>query len=161
MRHALGHFGAYREGVEQLRTVLRQEAKQLSFISFLHWAVVKRSQFAIFDKNQPPNRMAHDYNLFLSTFNGPDEPYIEAFTDVNADRVATRLQYDYCAAYLDFFADDPRKARAIAERYADHPVDRWREAFQTVLVAERLQGLFGLFRLEHVTLPPAGPGARR
>jgi hypothetical protein len=61
------------------------------------------------------------------------EEALEAFAEVNADRVATRVQYDYCAAYLDFFADDPRKARAIAEQYANHPVDRWREAFQTVL----------------------------
>jgi hypothetical protein len=61
------------------------------------------------------------------------EEALEAFGEVNADRVATRIQYDYCGAYLDFFADDPRKARAIAEQYANHPVDRWREAFQTVL----------------------------
>jgi hypothetical protein len=61
------------------------------------------------------------------------EEALEAFAEVNVDRVATRMQYDYCAAYLDFFSDDPRKARAIAEQYQNHPVDRWREAFRTVL----------------------------
>jgi hypothetical protein len=58
-------------------------AKELSFISFLHWATVKRDQFRIFDEaNQPLNRLAHDYNLFLSTFDGQWAPYVEAFTDV-------------------------------------------------------------------------------
>jgi hypothetical protein len=58
-------------------------AKQLSFISFLHWAVVKRAQFHVFDADrQAPNHLAHDYNLFLSTFDGPWDPYVEAFTDV-------------------------------------------------------------------------------
>jgi hypothetical protein len=76
------------------------------------------------------DRLAAVYYLLLQD---RIEEALEAFFEVNVDRVATRVQYDYCAAYLDFFADDPRKARAIAERYAGHPVDRWREAFQTVL----------------------------
>jgi hypothetical protein len=76
------------------------------------------------------DRLAAVYYLLLQ--DRIDEA-LETFADASADRVASRLQYDYCAAYLDFFVDDPRKARAIAERYADHPVDRWREAFQTVL----------------------------
>lgn len=76
VRLGLGLLNKFRES-EQVA------AKQLSFISFLHWAVVRRSQFAIFDEaTQRPNNLVHDYNLFLSTFNGPDEPYIEAFTDV-------------------------------------------------------------------------------
>ncbi len=51
---------------------------------------------------------------------------------VNPDRLATRLQYDYFTAYLDFFSDDPKQARAIAKKYADHPVDRWRQAFAAI-----------------------------
>ena len=74
--------------LNRLRETEQVTAKQLSFISFLHWTVVRRSQFAIFDEaKQRPNRLAHDYNLFLSTFNGPDEPYIEAFTDVLAHAI--------------------------------------------------------------------------
>ncbi len=61
------------------------------------------------------------------------EEALDTFAEVNPDRLATRLQYDYCSAYLDFFADDPQKARGIAERYANYPVDRWRDAFRTVL----------------------------
>ena len=56
-----------------------------------------------------------------------------AFGRVNMDKVATRLQYDYCAAYLDFFTDDHARARAIAIKYADHPVDRWRNTFAAIV----------------------------
>ncbi len=57
------------------------------------------------------------------------EEALAAFAQVNADRVATRMQYDYCAAYLDLFGEDPVRARAIAAKYANHPVDRWRNTF--------------------------------
>lgn len=57
---------------------------------------------------------------------------LSAFGQVNPERVATRMQYDYCQAYLDIFSDVPTKARALAAKYADHPVDRWRQAFQAI-----------------------------
>lgn len=57
---------------------------------------------------------------------------MEHFQQVNVDQLASRLQYDYTAAYLDFFNDDPRLARTIAARYADYPVDRWRNLFLDV-----------------------------
>src|SRR6185312_13364960 len=56
-----------------------------------------------------------------------------AFGKVKPDRVATRLQYDYCAAYLALFTEEPERARAIAAKYAGHPVDRWRNAFAAVV----------------------------
>ena len=55
-----------------------------------------------------------------------------SFARVSVDRVATRMQYDYCAAYLAMFDDEPDRARAIVDRYADHPVDRWRNTFASV-----------------------------
>jgi hypothetical protein len=61
------------------------------------------------------------------------EEALDFFGRVNPEQVATKMQYDYCAAYLDFFTDDPQRARAIAMRYTNHPVDRWRNAF-TALV---------------------------
>jgi hypothetical protein len=57
----------------------------------------------------------------------------EMFSRVNADKIATRMQYDYCKAYLLFFTDEPAQARAIAALYAKHPVDRWRNTFSTIL----------------------------
>jgi hypothetical protein len=55
------------------------------------------------------------------------------FAQVNQSKIATQLQYDYCAAYLEMFNDDPKKARSIAAKYAAHPVDRWRNTFQALL----------------------------
>ena len=57
---------------------------------------------------------------------------IETFAKVNAEKVSTKIQYDYCAAYLDFFSDETKRARAIADKYSDHPVDRWRQAFASI-----------------------------
>ena len=60
------------------------------------------------------------------------EESLSTFGRVNADKVATRMQYDYCAAYLDFFSDDHKRARGIADKYANHPVDRWRQTFAAI-----------------------------
>ena len=60
------------------------------------------------------------------------EEALATFAQVNVDKVSTKMQYDYCAAYLDFFTDDHQKARRIAEKYADHPVDRWRQTFAAI-----------------------------
>jgi hypothetical protein len=56
----------------------------------------------------------------------------DAFARVNVEKVATKTQYDYCAAYLAMFAEDTEKARAIAVRHANHPVDRWRNTFAAI-----------------------------
>ncbi|MCA9031128.1 MAG: hypothetical protein KDA66_09990, partial [Planctomycetaceae bacterium] len=61
------------------------------------------------------------------------EEALATFARVGRDNVATKMQYDYCKAYLAFFSDDPNQARAIAEKYTDHPVDRWRTTFQTIV----------------------------
>jgi len=58
---------------------------------------------------------------------------IATFAKVSPDRLPGRLQYDYMAAYLDFFNEQPSLARSIAERYRDYPVERWRTRFTEVL----------------------------
>lgn len=60
------------------------------------------------------------------------EEAMSTFGKVNAAQIATPLQYDYCAAYLNFFGDDHKQARAIAAKYVDHPVDRWRQTFAAI-----------------------------
>jgi hypothetical protein len=57
-------------------------AKQLSFLPFVHWVIVKRDQFPHVDQKQPREQLNYDYLFFLSTFNGPWGPYIDAFADV-------------------------------------------------------------------------------
>jgi hypothetical protein len=58
---------------------------------------------------------------------------LATFARIDASRIQARLQYDYLRVYLAFFGDDPRSARAIAQPYADHPVDRWRALFREAL----------------------------
>ncbi len=54
------------------------------------------------------------------------------FVQVNPAKVATQIQYDYCAAYLDLFSDDMRKVRSIIAKYGNHPVERWKNAFAAI-----------------------------
>lgn len=57
---------------------------------------------------------------------------IELFRQLDRDQIHTDLQYDYCQAYLNMSQGDAANALAIADRYANHPVDRWRDAFALV-----------------------------
>jgi hypothetical protein len=61
------------------------------------------------------------------------EEALSMFGQVRADVLPTRLQYDYCMAYLDCYRAEPEEARTIAARYADYPVDRWRNEFLDLL----------------------------
>jgi hypothetical protein len=61
------------------------------------------------------------------------EEALSMFGQVRADVLPTRLQYDYCMAYLDCYRAEPEEARAIAAQYADYPVDRWRKYFVDLL----------------------------
>ncbi len=54
------------------------------------------------------------------------------FIRIRPDRIQTRIQYDYCDAYLDFYNPDPVRARQIAAQYVNYPVDRWRSAFGNI-----------------------------
>jgi hypothetical protein len=72
------------------------------------------------------DRLAVTYYMLLQD---RIEEALGNFAQVDRDRIATKLQYDYCAAYLDLCGEEPQKARAIAIKYAGHPVDRWRNAF--------------------------------
>ena len=58
---------------------------------------------------------------------------LATFAKVNKEKVATKAQYDYCAAYLAMFNGKPDQARAVAAAYTHHPVDRWRNTFAAVV----------------------------
>ena len=55
------------------------------------------------------------------------------FTQVDPAKIATPMQYDYCRAYLDFYTQEFPRARTIALKYANHPVDRWKNTFATII----------------------------
>src|SRR5207245_6423309 len=76
------------------------------------------------------DKLAETYYLLLQD---RVEEALATFAQVKVDQIPARLQYDYCAAYLELFSDEPQAARAIAGRYVDYPVDRWRNAFQALL----------------------------
>ena len=61
------------------------------------------------------------------------EEALAFFAEIDAAKVATKVQYDYCAAYLDLYQENVKQARAIAVRHAHHPVDRWRNAFAALV----------------------------
>lgn len=51
----------------------------LSLIHFARWVFIKRDQWP--QLGQPPQRLANDYMLFCSNFNGTWDQYIDAFAD--------------------------------------------------------------------------------
>ncbi len=61
------------------------------------------------------------------------EEALATFGRVDPTKLRMRIQYDYMRCYLDFFTDEHRIARGIAEPYRNHPVERWRTAFRDVL----------------------------
>ncbi len=75
------------------------------------------------------DRMSTTYYLLLQD---RIEDGQATFAQVDPKKLATGIQHDYFAAYLDFYGDAPKAARAIATKYADYPVDRWRNLFANV-----------------------------
>lgn len=51
----------------------------LSIIHFARWTIIRRTDFP--DLGQGPEKLTHDYMLFLSNFNGTWDQYIDAFSD--------------------------------------------------------------------------------
>ncbi|MEW6746782.1 MAG: hypothetical protein AB1486_28915 [Planctomycetota bacterium] len=65
------------------------------------------------------------------------EEALEFFGRVNPQRLETRLQYDYLAAYLDFYTaaaggGNLDVARRMVAAYESYPVERWRQAFAAI-----------------------------
>lgn len=58
---------------------------------------------------------------------------LERFASVRPDELASRLQYDYCAAYLKMIEQQPEAALEIAHRYQSYPVEHWQKRFAAVI----------------------------
>ena len=54
------------------------------------------------------------------------------FAQVDAAKLPEKIQYDYFAAYIDFYNATPKAAREIAAKYKDYGVERWRKLFAEV-----------------------------
>jgi len=57
---------------------------------------------------------------------------LKRFDAVDAKNLPSKLQIDYMRCYVAFYRERPEEAAKIAARYADHPVDKWRERFAAV-----------------------------
>jgi len=71
------------------------------------------------------------------------------FARVDRDAVASKLQYDAMSAYVDFYTDEPSRARSIAAAYRDYPVAPWRDTFAAMIRK--------LDEIEGRAPPPGGP----
>ncbi len=60
---------------------------------------------------------------------------------VNPQDVETRLQLDYLDAYASLYRDEPQIAARLSDKYADYPVERWRQRFAQV--AEQVKEIQG------------------
>ncbi|MGB0742988.1 MAG: hypothetical protein ACPGSB_00545, partial [Opitutales bacterium] len=61
------------------------------------------------------------------------EEAMEAYGSIDRAQLSTKIQYDYMAAYMAFYREEPDTARQIAEKYEDYPVERWQKLFADVL----------------------------
>jgi hypothetical protein len=61
---------------------LQKDLKNLSFIHFARWVVIKRKKFPVLSEKQPRESLRYDYLLFFSNFNGTWNQYIDAFSAV-------------------------------------------------------------------------------
>jgi len=61
------------------------------------------------------------------------ETAISHFGKVSKENLDSKLQYDYCDAYLDMYRADPKSAAEKAAVWADHPVPRWANRFKQIL----------------------------
>ena len=77
-----------------------------------------------------------DHDLMATTYymllQDRAEDAMGYFKRVNPAKIPTKIQYDYFTAYIDFYSDDHKLARGIADKYLEHPVDRWRNLFANV-----------------------------
>ena len=69
---------------------------------------------------------------------------LAAFKKVDPKKLPEQIQYDYFAAYTAFYGETPGSARAIADKYKNYPVDRWRNLFVNVLAqVDEVEGKAG------------------
>lgn len=73
------------------------------------------------------DRLAVTYYLFLQD---RVEEALAMFDRVDPAKIATALQYDYLSVYAALYRENPAKAREVAAKHADHPVNRWKNLFR-------------------------------
>lgn len=72
------------------------------------------------------DHLALAYYLFLQDRTTEALAHLD---EVDAAKVETKMQYDYFQAYAAFYREDLTVAKAMVEKYANYPVDRWSDRF--------------------------------
>ncbi len=54
------------------------------------------------------------------------------FSQVDPANLPSKLQHDYFAAYTDFYTKGLETAKGMVERYAEYPIDHWRNVFASM-----------------------------
>jgi hypothetical protein len=75
------------------------------------------------------DEMSVVYYLFLQD---RVEEALTRFHTIKPESLPTQLQHDYFRCYADLYEQQLADARAIAAKYAEYPVDRWRKLFVEV-----------------------------
>ena len=69
------------------------------------------------------------------------EEALKHFGQVSVANVESKMQYDYCRAYLAFYLEDPDEAVSIAQKWTDYPVVHWQKRFQEIMAqADEIRG---------------------
>ena len=94
-------------------------------------------QYQRFLKNLSYRTKLNDADLLAATYylllQDRVEEALAYFSQVDPAKIATAMQYDYCRAYLDFYTQEYPRARTLALKYANHPVDRWKNTFAAII----------------------------
>ncbi|MDF1812713.1 MAG: hypothetical protein P1V20_10880 [Verrucomicrobiales bacterium] len=75
------------------------------------------------------DRLGVAYYMFLQD---RIEEGLQWFSEIDADSVDSRLQYDYLHAYASLYREEPEQAAKLADQYKNYGVDKWRERFATI-----------------------------
>ena len=63
------------------------------------------------------------------------------FAKVDPEQLNSRMQYDYCDAYLDMYRMKPDDAARKAERWVSYPVEHWNKRFKNIIAqVEEIRG---------------------
>ncbi|MCB1061421.1 MAG: hypothetical protein KDN20_00710 [Verrucomicrobiae bacterium] len=104
----------------------------------------------------PSEQLGIAYYLFLQDRVEEALDWLGKVEQAGGDAVDSPLQFDYLKAYAAFYREAPEEGAKIAEKYADYPVDRWRDRFAQV--SEQAKEVLGA--VEGEPAPAEGEGDR-
>ncbi|HET7843977.1 MAG TPA: hypothetical protein VFL14_07490 [Xanthomonadales bacterium] len=149
--------------IEVFRRLPLGVVRQLAFIHFARWIVVRRDRLPRLAAEQPKEKLDNDLYLFITNFNGPWDQYIDAFGRVTDVEKGLDWLWWSSAGFPGAWPIRPFK-RYI--RYFKHPLDLYYNAYpgasvRDIAAAIELERRFAAFVASDAgTLPPGAFGQR-